>query len=220
MSLDVHHVTILLAGQEEVHQLVIAGPIQAPEVGRDGTHIQQVAGPDPDPLHHEVGVGTRGHGDLDRSDGRHLQWTPPVLLEIAKVGVFLDRVSTELVGPGLGRRVTFRDHLVCTLEAGRAVVLEIGTDHDVRVGKLRLDVAAHHDVHHLAGDADHRPQLLARLERLPHVHRDDDVGPHRACQVHRQVANETAVDQETSLDLDRGDPARPFRRSRCPSPRL
>jgi hypothetical protein len=68
--------------------------------------------------------------------------------------------------------------------------------------------APHHDADHLVGDVERGLEAVAFRERETHVHRDQHVHAHRACEADRQVVHQAAIHQHPPADLHRGQEAR------------
>ena len=104
------------------------------------------------------------------------------------------------------RRLADRNGFRQIVEIGCGEIAEIGLDQDVRrleQGERGADVLLGQDVDHLASDTEERVELAALHQRRAQVHRDDDVGAHRAGDVHRQVVGEPAVDEQIAFDFRR-----------------
>ena len=130
-----------------------------------------------------------------------------------ELGVSLRRVGErgELREHGLRGLLAQLDEFRRGGEIDEGEIAQVGRDQDVRRlqrGELRAHVLLGEDVEHLRRIPHDRLQLVARHERRADVHRDDDVRAHRAHELDRQVVDEPAVAQDTTVDLHRREHAR------------
>ena len=69
--------------------------------------------------------------------------------------------------------------------------------------QLRVAAAADQDGEHLVGDARNRLQRISLTQREPDIHDDQHIDAHRARCIDWQIVGQSAIDQQTTVDLDR-----------------
>ena len=70
-------------------------------------------------------------------------------------------------------------------------------------GQLGLGIASGHHGSGLIEHIDHRQQFVARLQRRADIHHDEAIDTHVAGDVHGNVVDHAAIDQQAALDLHR-----------------